>query len=157
MDEREVLAVEFTADQAKFEVSGGGFQDLGNGAKWATRRWMGKQRSVNEAPPTALSTFWWQEDNSCSIILPVRCFDTDILSIWISLCCIDYVKCISLTSLWCQKTKKQNFLSSRAATHHKWVSFHILCGLFLPAAIQHSGLFWNPYFNSLCTQMCECL
>lgn len=42
MDEREVLAGEFPADRAKFKVLGGGFQDLGNGAKWATRRWMGK-------------------------------------------------------------------------------------------------------------------
>lgn len=38
----------FTADQAKSEVSGGGFQDLGNGAKWATRRWMGKQNVSRE-------------------------------------------------------------------------------------------------------------
>lgn len=45
--------------------------------------------------PQAFWTFCWQEDDSCAIILPVRCFDTDILSILISLRHIDDVKCIS--------------------------------------------------------------
>lgn len=44
MDVQEVLVGEFTADPAKFKVTGGGFQDLGNGAKWNTRSLMGKQK-----------------------------------------------------------------------------------------------------------------